>query len=112
VKRELQTTFPKTTFATNMNPPYTPGGGVAGCGYPDFLLLDYDVYVKYWGMADVEDNADRERYVRKMKWKMVQYHRNGIKFVSLYRSNLDNLDWIFRAKLKEVSALELRKDSL
>jgi len=78
-------------------------------GYPDFLLPDYGVYVEYWGMVDVDDDAERDRYVRRMRWKMAQYHRNGIRFISIYPSNLDNLDWIFRAKLKEVTGLELEK---
>ena len=35
-----------------------------------------------------------------MKWKMEQYRRNGIKFVSLYPGELSDLDAAFRPKLE------------
>jgi hypothetical protein len=75
--------------------------------HPDFHLLDYNVYIEYWGMVDVEDGRRRENYVKSMRWKMAQYHKNHIRFISLYPSNLDNLDWIFRAKFKRVTGREL-----
>ena len=93
-------------------PAYTRGRRRRLIGYPDFLLPDYDVYVEFWGMVNVDDHVDRERYVKHMKWKMAQYHRNGIKFISLYQSNLDNLDWVFRAKLKEATGIEFEKGSI
>ena len=65
------------------------------------------MYIEYWGMVDVGDERDRAKYVRSMKWKMRQYHELGVKFISLYPSNLRNLDWIFRAKFKEVTGREL-----
>ena len=74
---------------------------------PDFYLPDYDVYVEYWGLVDADDHATRERYVRSMKRKMAIYHRHDIKFISIYPSNLDNLDWIFRAKFKKLMGFEL-----
>jgi hypothetical protein len=73
---------------------------------PDFYLPDYDVYVEYWGLVDADDNWTRERYVRSMKRKMAIYHQNNIKFISIYPSNLENLDWIFRTKLRKVTGLE------
>lgn len=76
---------------------------------PDFYLLDYDVYIEYWGMVDVEDGRKRAEYVRSMKWKMRQYHELGIKFISIYPKNLRNLDWVFRTKFREVSGMELPK---
>jgi len=81
-------------------------------GYPDFLLLDYGIYVEYWGMVDVDDDAERKEYVRRMKRKMALYHSNGIRFISIYPSNLDNLDWIFRAKFRKVTGVELKKGNL
>jgi hypothetical protein len=42
-----------------------------------------------------------------MRWKMAQYHRNKIKFISLYPDNLRNLDWVFRAKFREVVGVDL-----
>ena len=44
-----------------------------------------------------------------MKWKMAQYHRNNIRLISLYRDNLTNLDWVFRAKFRKVVGVELPK---
>ena len=38
---------------------------------------------------------------------MAQYHRNGIRFVSLYPSNLNNLDAAFRAKLEKAAGRTL-----
>ena len=75
--------------------------------HPDFYLPDYDVYVEYWGMLNVRDDADREKYTRAMKYKMARYHELGIKFISLYPENLKNLDWIFRKKFKTVTGLDL-----
>lgn len=75
--------------------------------HPDFYLPDYNVYIEYWGLVDAEDRRLRDEYVRNMKWKMAQYHRNNIKFISIYPSNLNNLDWIFRTKFKEVTGYEL-----
>jgi hypothetical protein len=76
---------------------------------PDFYLPDYDVYVEYWGMTDTKDAVKREEYLASMKWKMDKYHQNGIKFISIYRENLSNLDWIFKAKLREETGIELNK---
>jgi DNA helicase-4 len=74
---------------------------------PDFYLPDYDVYVEYWGMLNVENNYDRRKYGRVMKYKMARYHQLGVKFISLYPDNLKNLDWIFRKKFKKLTGAEL-----
>jgi len=74
---------------------------------PDFFLPDYGVYVEYWGLVDAEDSHLRSRYVRTMKWKMAMYYKNNIKFVSIYPSNMKNLDYVFRSKFKEVAGHEL-----
>jgi hypothetical protein len=74
---------------------------------PDFLLPDYDVIVEYWGLVDAEDNRTSTEYVRNMRRKMAIYHRNNIKFISIYPRNLDNLDWIFRAKFRKTTGYEL-----
>jgi hypothetical protein len=34
---------------------------------PDFYLPDYDVYVEYWGMVDVEDQRKRAQCKRRSK---------------------------------------------
>jgi hypothetical protein len=74
---------------------------------PDFYLPDYNVYVEYWGLVDAEDSWTRTRYEQNMRRKMAIYYRNNIKFISIYSSNLENLDWIFRTKFKKVTGLEL-----
>jgi hypothetical protein len=70
---------------------------------PDFYLPDYGVYVEYWGLVNLPNNSARRRYERTLRWKMAQYHKNGIKFISLYPSDLDRLDAAFRSKLEAVS---------
>ena len=70
--------------------------------HPDFYLPDYNVYVEFWGLAEVS-----KEYRHNMKFKMAQYHKNHIRFISLYPDNLLNLDWIFRAKFREVMGTDL-----
>ena len=74
---------------------------------PDFYLPDYDVYVEYWGLLDVDDERDRSKYERAMKYKMARYHELGIKFISLYPRDLRNLDWNFRTKFEELTRQRL-----
>jgi hypothetical protein len=74
---------------------------------PDFYLPDHRVYVEYWGLVEVNDAMTRAAYVSNMRKKMAMYHSNNIKFISIYPQNLNNLDWIFRAKFKRVSGYEL-----
>jgi hypothetical protein len=76
---------------------------------PDFYLPDYGIYVEYWGMLGAEDSRVRSRYERSMRWKMAKYHQNNIKFISVYPSNMSNLDWVFRAKFREVAGFDLPK---
>jgi hypothetical protein len=74
---------------------------------PDFYLPDHDLFIEYWGMVDVDDDDDRSDYIRSMKWKMRQYRELGLKFISIYPRNLNNLDWIFRKKFKEATGYDL-----
>lgn len=74
---------------------------------PDFYLPDYDVYVEYWGLVNADDCWTRTNYERNMKRKMAIYYQNNIKFISIYPRNLNNLDWIFRAKFRQVMGFEL-----
>ena len=46
-----------------------------------------------------------------MKWKMAQYHKNRINFISIYPKNMENFDWIFRAKFRETVGFDLPKPS-
>jgi hypothetical protein len=74
---------------------------------PDFYLPDYDVYVEYWGLLNVENSYDRSRYTKLMKYKMARYHQLGIKFISIYPENMANLDWIFRRKFEKITGQKL-----
>jgi hypothetical protein len=76
-------------------------------GVPDFYLPQYDVYVEYWGLLEVDDPSVRYRYEQSMRKKMAQYYKNKIKFISIYPRNLDNLDWVFRKKLENVTGRKL-----
>ncbi|MEM4658537.1 MAG: hypothetical protein QXX77_08985 [Candidatus Methanosuratincola sp.] len=75
--------------------------------HPDFYLPDHDVYVEYWGLVDADDTRVKDDYISQMKWKMAQYHKHNIKFISIYPNNLDNLDWVFRQKFKKVTGYDL-----
>ncbi len=59
------------------------------------------------GLVDADDRWIRTKYIKAMKRKMAQYYQNNIKFISIYPRNLENLNWIFRKKFKEVTGLEL-----
>jgi hypothetical protein len=74
---------------------------------PDFHLPDYGVYVEYWNLIDADGERKRSEYRCTMRWKMAQYRKNRIKFVSIYPSNLCNLDRIFRAKFSEATGIDL-----
>ena len=68
---------------------------------PDFYLPQYNLFVEYWGLVDSPDPRTRDNYVRTMRWKMAQYRNNNIRFVSIYPSNLNNLDYFFKRKFRE-----------
>jgi len=80
---------------------------VRGIGRPDFYLPDYDIIVEYWGLVDAEDEGVKNRYVKKMRWKMAQYHSQNIKFISIYPWDLINLDVIFKRKFKQITGKRL-----
>jgi hypothetical protein len=58
-------------------------------------------------MINVEDGYKRREYKRKMAWKMNQYKRYDIKYVSIYPDNLKNLDWILRKRFYAVTGQNL-----
>ena len=74
---------------------------------PDFYLPQYNVYVEYWGLVDSPDRRTRDSYIRSMRWKMAQYRKNNIAFISIYPSNLSNLDYYFRRKFQKVKGFNL-----
>jgi hypothetical protein len=59
---------------------------------PDFYLPQYNLFVEYWGLVDSPDAGTRDNYIGTMRWKMAQYRNNNIRFISIYPSNLNNLD--------------------
>ncbi len=73
-------------------------------GRPDFYLPTHNLYIEYWGLVDHDNPRKRAEYIRSMKWKMAMYYKNKIRFVSIYPRNLQNLQWILFAKIKEVLA--------
>ena len=70
--------------------------------HPDFYLPDYNIYVEFWGLAKVS-----KKYRRTMRFKMREYRKNKIRYISLYPDNLDNLDWIFRTRFRELVGFDL-----
>jgi hypothetical protein len=81
-------------------------------GRPDFYLPDYGVCVEYWGLVSLPDGSARLRYEWSRRWKMGQYHRKGIRFISLYPSELHNLDAAFRPKLERASGRTMNPPQL
>ncbi|MFC1802448.1 hypothetical protein ACFL0D_00610 [Thermoproteota archaeon] len=74
---------------------------------PDFYLPEHDIYVEFWGLLDAKDPVTAYNYEKKMKRKMAIYHKNNIKFISIYPRNLENLDWVFRNKFEKVTGGKL-----
>ena len=66
-------------------------------GVPDCYLPDYGVYVEYWGLV----GADRG-YEKRMALKIERYLRNGVRVVSLYPSELRELDSAIGSRLGRV----------
>ena len=77
---------------------------------PDFYVPQYNLIIEYWGLVDSLDPRTRERYVKSMRWKMAQYHRNKKAVISLYPSHLSDLtsfDHYFRKKFREVKGFDV-----
>ena len=73
----------------------------------DFFLPQYKLVIEYWGLVDSPDARLREEYIRSMKWKMAQYRKNNIRFVSIYPSNLSNLNYYFKRKFRGAMGFDL-----
>jgi len=74
---------------------------------PDFYLPQYNLVVEYWGLVDSPDAGTRDNYIRTMRWKMAQYRKNNIRFLSIYPSNLNDLDYYFKRKFRETMGFSL-----
>jgi hypothetical protein len=74
---------------------------------PDFYLPQYNLFVEYWGLVDSPDPGTRDNYIRAMRWKMAQYRKNNIRFISIYPSNLNDLDYSFKRKFREAMGFNL-----
>lgn len=79
----------------------------SGISHPDFYLPEYGIYVEYWGLIDVGETEKRKKYREDMQWKMRKYNENGIKFISLYPWNLNDLNGSFRDGFKKVTGKDL-----
>jgi len=66
--------------------------------HPDFLLLEYQVYVEFWGAA-----YDNPEYRAKMKLKKELYRKHGIPVISLYPRHLANLEKHFPNLLEKIT---------
>jgi hypothetical protein len=60
---------------------------------PDFYLPELDVYIEYWGLST-------PRYKMSMYKKQMLYQQEGKKLVSVYPTDLPQLDNLLRNKLK------------
>ena len=69
---------------------------------PDFYLIDYDVYVEYWGLL----NDQNYRHI--MGFKMNMYRKHRLKVISLYPNNLKNLNYYFTKRFKEVTGTSIK----
>jgi hypothetical protein len=67
----------------------------------------YDLWIEYWGLLDARDKPTSKRYEKSMRYKMARYHQNRINFISLYPSNLSNLDYQFRKKFRKAKGYDL-----
>ena len=106
VRSHAEQTIADYFFKNGIN--YEYEHNIRGIGRPDFYLPDYNIVVEYWGLVDVEDESVKNQYVKKMRWKMAQYHSQNVKFISIYPSNLSNLDLIFKSKFKKITGKELQ----
>lgn len=71
-----------------------------GFAHPSFYLPEYDVYVEFCGLLEGDDSVNKE-YLKRINDKISMHHQNGIKYISIYPNNLENLDVVFRKKLEE-----------
>jgi hypothetical protein len=74
---------------------------------PDFYFPQYNLFVEYWGLVDSPDPGTRDNYIRTMRWKMAQYRNNNVRFLSIYPSNLSDLDYYFKRKFREAMGFNL-----
>jgi len=71
-----------------------------GFAHPSFYLPEYDIYVEFCGLLEGENSVNKE-YLNRINDKISMYHQNGIKYISIYPNNLENLEVVFRKKLEE-----------
>src|SRR5713101_1329700 len=74
---------------------------------PDFYLPQYNLFVEYWGLVDSPDQRTRDNYIRTMRWKMAQYRKNNIRFLSIYPSDMRSIDYNFRRKFRVIAGFDL-----
>ena len=67
---------------------------------PDFCLLEYGVYIEYWGLKE------KKSYRKRMNEKKEFYRQNGIKIINLYPENLDNIGYAFKKEFKKAKGYD------
>ncbi len=60
---------------------------------PDFYLIDYDIYIEYWGMAGNED------YDSKTEWKKSKYKKYNKRLINLYSNQVKVIPGILKKEL-------------
>ena len=68
----------------------------------DFYLPDTDIYIEYWGMAGVK-NKDGDKYRARKDEKIEIYKKYGIRMMSLYPADLEELGRVIPAKIAELT---------
>jgi len=66
---------------------------------PDFYLLEYDVYIEYWGQKEKD-------YIKRMREKKKFYKKVGMTVINLYPENLDNIGYAFKKEFKKAKGYD------
>ncbi|MCS4538852.1 MAG: hypothetical protein HYY67_08350 [Thaumarchaeota archaeon] len=74
---------------------------------PDFYLPEHKVYVEFWGLVDHKDQELRMKYNEQKHLKEREYQANGIRVLSIYPWNLDDLEGAFKAEYRKVMKKDL-----
>ena len=70
--------------------------------HPDFYLIDYDVYVEYWGLADSDSQYNAIHHA-----KLSLYQQHGVAIISLYPRHLGHLNSVFPELFREATGKQL-----
>ncbi len=68
----------------------------------DFYLPDYDIYIEYWGLQDLDNDTGKEYRARKAE-KIELYDKYNLKLISLDENDLPKLDEVLPAQIAKLS---------